>query len=158
MRVVTSTIMSVVVIITCLVSSLKSKCNDSAYEIAPLSPETFQTLIILVFVTLHYLTCKDWTNLINFNTINDNTWLCFTEKHNKYIHNVSSHTIIQVIWAYYFIFFATTICYRQTHWSEVFYSGDNYPVIVLLSLSLNYTEGGLLASAWVSEVRGWVEG
>jgi len=31
---------NVVVIITCLVSLLNSKCNDNAYEIAPLKPKT----------------------------------------------------------------------------------------------------------------------
>lgn len=39
-NVVTNIIHNVVVIITCLVSLLNSKCNDSAYEIAPLNPKT----------------------------------------------------------------------------------------------------------------------
>lgn len=44
-NVVTNIIHNVVVIITCLVSLLNSKCKDSAYEIAPLNPKT----IILYF-------------------------------------------------------------------------------------------------------------
>lgn len=38
-NVVTNIIHNVVVIITCRVSLLNSKCNDSAYEIAPLNPK-----------------------------------------------------------------------------------------------------------------------